>query len=205
MIKLVYLSPVVHDGFPKNPGDSRFFDETNLDSLKELKSILSISNPLSNKVAIVPEHQQVYQLALSYYDLEGLPLSTTHTSIELLNPLDVEDMNPFIKEAQVVTKRIQQPIKEEVHQEVIEEVVYTPSLPPIESVEVVEESETYSLVNEINARRKELDNTHHTKIKNLAEQYGLTYTNKDSAVKAILYREFEETALALGQKDILNN
>ena len=208
MIKLVYLSPVIHDGFPKNPGDTKFFDETNLDSLKELKSILSISNPLSNKVSIVPEHQQIYQLALSYYDLEGLPLSTTHTSVELLTPLEIEGNNPFISETQVAVKRIQStPITpEEENINAVEELVDIPLISSIEDIEIKEiESQNYSLVDEVNARRKELDSTHHTKIKNLAEQYGLTYTNKDSAVKAILYKEFEETALSLGQESVLNN
>ena len=107
MIKLVFLVPAVFEGTPKNPGDTKFFDEQSLDSIKELKGILSLSNSLSNKVSIIPEHQSIYQLALSYFGLDELPMSVTHDSIELLNPIDAISDNSFIKDTQVVVKKIE--------------------------------------------------------------------------------------------------
>lgn len=221
MIKLVFLVPAVFDGTPKNPGDSKFFNEQSLDSIKELKGILSVSNPLSNKVSIIPEHQSIYQLALTYFGLDELPMSVTYDSIELLNPLDAVPDNSFIKDTQVVVKKIEDKSKEievlnqNVELEQIQSQYELSSLPetilldfkPSTEVneEEIKEVDNYSLSNELNQRRIELESTHHTKVKNLAEQYQITYVNKDSAIRAILHKEFEETAKTLGQEDVLTN
>lgn len=230
MIKLIYLSPTLEEGKPKNPGDTKFFDEYNLESIKALSALLVPSNPISNKVRIAPEHQQAYQLALSYHGLEDLPLGANYLSDDLLIPMTPAEDNPFIKESQVVVNRITNTNKSSIEEVTIEHVnevlnpVITshsepnPELIPPESnyilpkssdeeslKEVVdEEASTYSLPEELNARRVELENTHHSKVRALAEQYGLAYTNKESGIKAILRKEFEETAIALGQEDLLN-
>lgn len=217
MIKLIYLSPTLHDGIPKNPGDSRVFDEFNIDSLMELKGLLSPDNPLSNKVCISPEHQHVYQSALSLYRLDELPLTTNHTSPDLLKPVVVDQTNPFIEETQVVVKRLQEKLSEESKDNT--KVTESPalpeenkepeslSLPPTQEVPVEESKEEeseYSLIDEINLRRNELDNTHHSKIRSLAETYGITYTNKESAIKSILRKEFQESAESLNQTELLD-
>jgi len=213
MIKLVYLSPTLDNGIPKNPGDTKFFNERNLDSIKELKGMLVPSNPISNKIAIVPEHQHIYQLALSYFNLDELPLSNVYNSNELLNPIELEENNSFITETQVVIKRIEPKIET---QSLIEQDSNNNLLQPSKEVETVlstskeikqdtqEEEETYSLSDEINIRKLELESTHHTKIKNLAEQYGLIYNNKELTIKAILQREFGDTAKSLEQEYLLS-
>jgi hypothetical protein len=224
MIKLVFLVPAVFDNIPKNPGDSKFFDEQSLDSIKELKNILSLANPLSNKVSIIPEHQSIYQLALTYFGLDELPMSVTHDSIDLLDPLENVPDNSFIKDTQVVVKKIENKSKEievlnqNTELEQIQSQYELASLPEtilldfklIQEVkdsnnEKEQEEDNYSLSNELNQRRIELESTHHTKVKNLAEQYGITYVNKDNAIRAILHKEFEETAKTLGQEDVLVN
>lgn len=221
MIKLVFLVPAVFEGIPKNPGDTKFFDEQSLDSIKELKGILSLSNSLSNKVSIIPEHQSIYQLALSYFGLDELPMSVTHDSIELLNPIDATSDNSFIKDTQVVVKKIENKSQEpqSINQGVkLKEIqpeftqIVLPEVAVLEPKTILEdnsqdnsENSTYSLSDELNQRRVELESTHHTKVKNLAEQYGITYVNKDSAIRAILHKEFEETAISLGQEEVLIN
>lgn len=221
MIKLVFLVPAVFEGTPKNPGDTKFFDEQSLDSIKELKGILSLSNSLSNKVSIIPEHQSMYQLALSYFGLDELPMSVTHDSIELLNPIDAISDNSFIKDTQVVVKKIENKSQEpqSINQVVkLEEIqpestqIVLPEVSVLEPNTILEdnsqdnsENSTYSLSDELNQRRVELESTHHTKVKNLAEQYGITYVNKDNAIRAILHKEFEETAISLGQEEVLIN
>lgn len=221
MIKLVFLVPAVFEGTPKNPGDTKFFDEQSLDSIKELKGILSLSNSLSNKVSIIPEHQSMYQLALSYFGLDELPMSVTHDSIELLNPIDAISDNSFIKDTQVVVKKIENKSQEpqSINQSVkLEEIqpestqIVLPEVSVLEPNTILEdnsqdnsENSTYSLSDELNQRRVELESTHHTKVKNLAEQYGITYVNKDNAIRAILHKEFEETAISLGQEEVLIN
>lgn len=182
---------------------------------------MSLSNSLSNKVSIIPEHQSMYQLALSYFGLDELPMSVTHDSIELLNPIDAISDNSFIKDTQVVVKKIENKSQEpqSINQVVkLEEIqpestqIVLPEVSVLEPNTILEdnsqdnsENSTYSLSDELNQRRVELESTHHTKVKNLAEQYGITYVNKDNAIRAILHKEFEETAISLGQEEVLIN
>lgn len=67
----------------------------------------------------------------------------------------------------------------------------TPDLAPLEEEhkEVAEATPAF-VDGEKEARRKELDELHYTKIQDVAEQYHIEYTKKDPTIEAILEAEF---------------
>lgn len=66
----------------------------------------------------------------------------------------------------------------------------TPDYSPEEAKEIVAEAEPSFKDGEVEARRKELDELHYTKIQDVAEQYHIEYTKKDETIEKILEAEF---------------
>ena len=111
-------------------------------------------------------------------EAQGRPTKKVEQPKEVKTDLDHSEKEKLEKQTR---------IEEEKHQGALN----TPDIKPEDSKQVAETTAVAFKDEEREARRKELDELHYTKIQDVAEQYHIEYTKKDPTIEAILKAEFD--------------
>lgn len=165
-------------------GESLYLDTSNKDQRAELLYILSSNFPFKEFVHIdvkalpsdlqceVKDNKGFYNLPVTPMEIIEEPKKT-----EFFRPLGEAEDNKFIKP--IVIEVIKDPEDEPLIETTVQE-------------ECLEEEEPINpaVAKAIDSRRKELLNTPWLRVKEIAEEYGIIYTNKAEAGELIIDREF---------------
>lgn len=173
-----------------NSGDTITFDLSKSSHREELRYLLS---PTFGFRKFIRADDNIIRLLNSNDEDE---LSARYTSISespasFIHPAQEPDENPFVPQySQSITDTSFTQPQHNVP-------VYLEELPPLSTTEDLprvdaenNEPDDYSLNEEVEKRYEELNATHWSKVKAMAEGKGMEYTSKQEVVEAIISSEF---------------
>ena len=191
LVKITILSPFRYEYRGRQSwvatGEMLHLDTANADQKEELIYILSSNFQYKEFIhldvkSLPKEIQCEVKDNKGFYNLPSTPLEIVKTPqpTEFFNPLGEAENNKFIKP--IVMELIKDQNNDEAE----------PLIETSLDEDCTEEEELVEDTVSLHKRKDELTNTPWLRVKELVEEYGLTYTNKPEAIELIIDREFRQ-------------